>query len=350
MSSAPKYSPLAILALVAACSADADDGGPPTPSTGGGMSAGATDSVGAGAGAAAGATAVGGSTGSGGAVAAGGEATGTGGATAAGGAPPASCGAPTTGGGGTPTLSCTGLGGSCGSCVGEKCCDLLLACSTDADCACMAQCVGGGGLGATSSCLGSCGVSGSPPGFAALAQCVATTCPDGDECSAPAGYAPPPDVAPTGAGSSLGIGSGTLADCSFDLGLPYVATGEVLQLQSADGSICARVERRNDGPGSLANTSFTLLDLRVGPLGEVAHISDPSAVCWYSSHHNFNDWAHASSGSRHYDLKAAMANHGMPTTYTLYVFEGGPLTPGSCGATSDGYCPIGEPIELFPVP
>jgi hypothetical protein len=72
-------------------------------------------------------------------------------------------------------------------------------------------------------------------------------------------------------------------------------------------------------------------------------------VCWYSSHHNFNDWAHAWSGSRHYDVKMARTGHGAAPTFTLHVFEGGPLAGGSCAPTTEGTCPIGSAIELLPV-
>ena len=223
-------------------------------------------------------------------------------------------------GAGTPTLQCTALAGACGECVAEKCCELTELCSIDADCACMAMCIGTESLAGVDGCLDTCGVTGSPRGFADLASCVATTCPDGDECSVPAGFTPPPDAAPTGPTSSANIGSGMLADCSFDAGLTYDPNGDILQLASADGSLCARVERRDDGPGSLANTQFTLISLLVGPLGEVVQLDHPSALCWYSSHHNFNDWAHAWSGSRHYDLKMARTGHGAAPTYALHVF------------------------------
>jgi hypothetical protein len=246
-------------------------------------------------------------------------------------------------------LQCSALAGGCGSCIEEKCCDLFELCSVDADCACMAMCIGQQSLSGIDGCLGTCNVSGSPPRFADLASCVATTCPDGDECTAPANFTPPPDVEPSGGGGSGGIGSGTLADCSFDAGLAYDPNGEILQLENADGSICVRIERRNDGGGSLANTNFTLLSMRVGPLGEVVAIDNPSDVCWYSSHHNFNDWAHAWSGSRHYDVKMARTGHGAAPTFTLHVFEGGPLAGGSCAPTTEGTCPIGSAIELLPV-
>ena len=78
-------------------------------------------------------------------------------------------------------------------------------------------------------------------------------------------------------------------------------------------------------------------------------LDNPADVCWYSSHHNFNDWAHAWSGRRHYDLKMARADHGVAPTYALHVFEQGPLDAASCPPTSEGTCRIGDAIELFPV-
>jgi hypothetical protein len=145
--------------------------------------------------------------------------------------------------------------------------------------------------------------------------------------------------------SSTGIGSGSLADCSFG---PADATGSVLQLESADGSVCVRIERRNDGPGSLANTSWTLLSMLVGPPGQVVLIDDPSELCWYSSHHNFNDWAHASSGSRYYEVKMHFAGHATQPTFTLNVSEQGPPS-ATCAPVSDGACLIAT-MELFPAP
>jgi hypothetical protein len=248
-----------------------------------------------------------------------------------------------------PIFRCGELPGACGECIAEKCCELAELCSADADCACMAMCIAAQSLAGVDGCLGSCGVDGSPPGFAALATCVAPTCPDGDECSAPAGFAPPPELEPSCQSSSTELGSGTLADCSFDDSLAYDPDGAILQLESVDGSICARIERRDDGMGSMANIQFTLISILVGPLGEVVQLDDPADVCWYSSHHNFNDWAHAWSGSRHYDLKMARADHGVAPTYSLQVFEQGPLEGASCPALAEGSCQIGDTIELFPV-
>jgi hypothetical protein len=234
--------------------------------------------------------------------------------------------------------------------MAENACDqFMFKCALDADCVCMAECVGEAGLVGTDDCLNTCNLTGSPSGFFELAADVAVMCPDGDECSVPAGYEPPPRIEPEPAPSNASIGGGDLADCSFDSGLTYDPNGEILQLESADADVCVRIDRRNDGNGSNANTSWTLLDMMVGPLGEVCHAAEPADVCWYSSHHNFADWAHVWCGNRRYDLIVAMADHGAAPTYLLHVFEGQPLG-GICAPTADGVCPIGTPIELFPTP
>ncbi len=94
----------------------------------------------------------------------------------------------------------------------------------------------------------------------------------------PRGFEPPPDAKPKAPESRASLGSGTLADCGFG---PSDPTGAVLQLQNADASVCVRIERRNDGRGSLSNTKWTLLSMQVGPLGEVVLIDDPKSMCWY---------------------------------------------------------------------
>jgi hypothetical protein len=123
-----------------------------------------------------------------------------------------------------------------------------------------------------------------------------------------------------------------------------------LQLRSVDGDVCVRIERRNDGSGSNANTSWTLLDARVGPSGEVCHAGEASALCWHSSHHNFDDWAHVSCGGVHYDINVAMTGHGATPTYVLQAFEGGPAPGGACAPTTEGTCPLAPLLELVPVP
>jgi hypothetical protein len=213
----------------------------------------------------------------------------------------------------------------------------------------MAQCVGEAGLVGTDDCLTSCNLTGSPPGFFELAEDVVVMCPDGDECSVPSGYTPPPRIEPGNAPSNASIAAGDLADCSFDANLAYDPNGEILQLEDATGDVCVRIDRRNDGNGNNANTSWTLLDMMVGPLGEVCHTAEPSDLCWYSSHHNFADWAHVSCGNRRYDIEIALTGHGADPTYRLHVFEAQPLGD-TCAPTTDGVCPIGAPIELFAVP
>jgi hypothetical protein len=247
-------------------------------------------------------------------------------------------------------IACRDLPGICGDCIWEKCCALADLCTVNEDCACMTMCIATASVGGTNNCLTTCGLAGSPPGFADLLSCAASACSNaggvGGECSVPAGFEPPPDLPGTDPMSSAGIGSGALPDCGF---VASGASESVLQLESADGGVCVRIERRDDGPGSLANTRWTLLSMLVGPPGEVVLIDDPADMCWYSSHHNFNDWAHASSGSRYYEVKMHYAGHATEPTFTLTVSERGPAAAGSCSPVSDGICSIAT-MELFPAP
>lgn len=147
-------------------------------------------------------------------------------------------------------------------------------------------------------------------------------------------------------------GGGDLPDCGFDPGLAFDPLGDMLQLVSADESVCVRLERRDDGPdpGGDDKTLYTLLEMQVGPLGEVSSIDDQADLCWYASHHNFLDWAHGWTGNRHYDVKLKLDDHGGNRTYELHTFEEGPIDPDNCPvwAEPEASGPIGDPIELFP--
>ena len=238
-------------------------------------------------------------------------------------------------------------GNECPTCIREKCAELLAVCETNLDCACVATCTGERGVPGVADCLTECGVAQRPPGFAPFEVCVATACPDSeDECSTPADYTAP--AALECEQMSMDIGGGTLADCGFDPLLAFDPEGSVLQLASADGGLCVRIERRNDGAGELANTRWTLLDIAVGPLGEVAAVTDSDA-CWYSSHHNFRDVVHAWSGTHRYDLLIREDGHGGPRIYELFVFEQGPVNPAACSASLDGTACLQGPIALVPV-
>ncbi len=236
----------------------------------------------------------------------------------------------------------------CPECQAEKCSDLVSVCEPDAECACMSDCAAEKGIPKVGDCLDDCGLTERPSGFIALEECMATACPDADECSTPNDYSPPERVL-AGDTTIEGLGGGDLADCSFDLELGFDPEGSVLQLLSEDENLCVRLERRNDGAGSLANTSWTLLSMRVGPLGSVAFVEDPEALCYYSSHHNFLDWAHAWTGATRHDLELIEDGHGGSRTYALHTFEQGPIDSDTCAPVADGTGPIGDPIELFPV-
>ena len=247
-----------------------------------------------------------------------------------------------------PAFVCrTGAGASRCDCMDEKCADLIRICQRNAACTCMSSCLGQRRVGGIQSCLTDNGLGDRPPGFAALEECVGVACPDSDECATPAGWRPPPDVSCPG--STASIAGGALADCGFDPALRFNPEGAVLQLQSADGTLCARVRRRNDGAGPLANTKWTLVDIRVGPVGQVG-LASATTGCWYSSHHNFRDWIHAWTGTRRFDLAVKEYGHGGMRKYELYVYEQGPVDPAAaCAAAPEGSTCIKGPILLLPV-
>ncbi len=240
---------------------------------------------------------------------------------------------------------------TCGDCRDEKCHDLVEYCAEDDDCHCMSDCLGDKGMPGIDACLDKCGLETRPPAFIPLEECVAVACPDkGDECATPKDYEAPEAPEADAGVSDAGIGSGEMPDCSFDAALSFDPEGEVLQLESEDKSVCVRLERRNDGAGSLANTKYTLIDVWLGPYGEVSHISDESAMCYYSSHHNFKDWAHVWTGARHHDLLIAEDGHGGERTYELHTAQQGPIDSSiPCAPLADGEGAIGYPILLYPV-
>jgi hypothetical protein len=238
---------------------------------------------------------------------------------------------------------------TCGDCRDEKCSDLVSHCNTDPDCKCMAGCLGDEGIPGVEGCLASCGLTAHPAAFVPVEECVAIACPDEDECSTPSDYTPPeiPSADDTSALEAQG-GGGDLADCSFDDSLSFDPEGPVLQLESANGNVCLRLERRDLGSGNLANTKWELLEMRVGPLGGVALVDDPADLCWYSSHHNFLDWAYVWTGSARYDLKLREYTHGGARNYALHPYEQGQVDPVSCGPSTDATEPIGDPITIYP--
>ncbi|MFH1467904.1 MAG: hypothetical protein ABIO70_26195 [Pseudomonadota bacterium] len=242
------------------------------------------------------------------------------------------------------------LGAPCAVCVDEKCADLVVRCDEDPDCACMVQCLGEDGMPGVEACLGHCGLSERPAAFPPVEECVALACPDaGDECATPADWSPStPEASDDTSALVEHGGGGERPDCGFDEDLAFDPEGTTLQLQSADGRVCVWLEREDRGAGSLANTEWGLLSLRAGPLGGVAAVERAEDLCWYSSHHNFLDWAHAWTGALRYDLAVELDDHGGERSYALYPYTGGPIDPADCAPTSDGSDPVGGPLRLVP--
>jgi hypothetical protein len=229
----------------------------------------------------------------------------------------------------------------------KACASFLFRCAKNADCVCMAECVSRAGVSGTQGCLDQCGLSESPPGFAEWVKGASDMCWD-EGC----GTLSEP-ISDPGSVTGGSTGAGSEPDCAFDPSYSHDPCGDVLQLQSADGSLCVRIERRNDGQGSDANLSWTAIDARIGPLGQVCHTDAAQDLCWFSSHHNYADWVHVSCGDLHYDLnigKNCGELRNPMSTYRLHVFESGPGEGGACAPSADGSCPVVAPVELFPAP
>lgn len=226
----------------------------------------------------------------------------------------------------------------------KACASFLFRCARNADCVCAAECVAQQSTLSWESCLSDCGLSEPPPGFAEWLKGASDMCYD-EGC----GLLEDPPIDPTdpsGAG-----GSGTQVDCGFDPDLAYDQCGSVLQLQSADGGICARIERRDDGPGNDANEAFTLLDARIGPLGQVCHTEDAANLCWFASHHNYSDWLHIDCGGIHYDLNVGQGcgpEQEFESYFRLHVYEEAP-NGGECSPSADGSCPALAAVDLVPL-
>ncbi|MBI4816768.1 MAG: hypothetical protein HY791_10945 [Deltaproteobacteria bacterium] len=240
-----------------------------------------------------------------------------------------------------------GPSGDCSVCVQEKCADLVALCKTDSDCAAMAECLAAEGVGGLPACQSRLELIARPPGFAAVETCVAVACPDEDECSTPGDWVAPEEVACEE--TNTPVAGGELPDCGFDSSLRFDPAGSVLQLYSADKRVCARIERRNDGSGSLANTQWVPVRVELGEVGKVASVTSPNDLCWYASHHNFRDWLHVWTGTRRFELLLELYGHEGARTYSLYVFEQGPVDAMACPAELEAQACVAGPIELFPV-
>lgn len=236
---------------------------------------------------------------------------------------------------------------TCADCRDEKCADLVSYCEEDSGCGCLSDCLGDDGIPGVQGCLGKCGLEERPAAFILVEECVAVACPDSDECDTPPGYTAPEQLG--GGGEPGDIAGGDLEDCAFDDGVSFSPDGAELQLLGADGEVCVHLRRTNQGAGNLANTSWGLDEMWVGPLGGVARVEKGADACWYSSHHNFRDFAHVWTGTRRHSLQLLEDGHGGARTYRLYTFEGGPLG-GDCPPLAEGDKPIGDVIELFPAP
>lgn len=110
----------------------------------------------------------------------------------------------------------------------------------------------------------------------------------------------------TGEGSTgASTTGGGVADCGFDPALMFSRTGLIFQLQSTDGASCVWLERRDDSEPDVIYKAvpYTLLELKAGHDGAVAHVTDPARLTWESTHHNWTDVATAEADAVRYRLE-----------------------------------------------
>ena len=128
-----------------------------------------------------------------------------------------------------------------------------------------------------------------------------------------------PDATGTDSTTAQDSASG-VGPCGFDPGVAFHSLGEVLQLESADKSTCVHVQRRDDSLPDMIYKAipFTMLMMRVGHDGKVVTISDPDALVWESTHHNWNDHGEATSADTRFRL---LFDLGLAQNYTLTAFD-----------------------------
>lgn len=88
---------------------------------------------------------------------------------------------------------------------------------------------------------------------------------------------------------------GLTADCEFDDSVLFSRMGTIWQLRSDDGETCVWLERRDDSePDTIYKAvPYTLLEIKVGHAGQLAHLTEQAKMSWESTHHNWMDVAEA---------------------------------------------------------
>ncbi|HEY0134441.1 MAG TPA: hypothetical protein VGB85_10185, partial [Nannocystis sp.] len=87
--------------------------------------------------------------------------------------------------------------------------------------------------------------------------------------------------------------TGAIADCGFDPTVAFTRDALVFQLESEDGATCVWLERRDDSDPDVIYKAipYTLLEWKSGHAGVLTHVTDPAALTWESTHHNWTDVA-----------------------------------------------------------
>jgi hypothetical protein len=117
---------------------------------------------------------------------------------------------------------------------------------------------------------------------------------------------------------------GAIADCGFDPGLAFTRDALVYQLESEDGATCVWLERRDDSEPDVIYKAvpYTLLEWKSGHAGIVTQLTDPAALTWESTHHNWTDVATATDAAVRYRLEDWLTkNDAFVDQFGLYAYD-----------------------------
>jgi hypothetical protein len=106
---------------------------------------------------------------------------------------------------------------------------------------------------------------------------------------------------------------GAAPSCGFDGRIDHDPLGEVLQLVSADEQSCVYLYRENPYADSddllIKSIPFVLHELTVGHGELLESITDPDALSYEASHHNFLDTAEAWGEQARYELLLVLCDY-----------------------------------------
>jgi len=108
-----------------------------------------------------------------------------------------------------------------------------------------------------------------------------------------------------GDGTVDGSDGDGVADCNFDPGVTWNMLGDILQMESQDGSTCVWLQREDLCPSDMICKAhpFDFQAIRIGHDGSLVEIVDPDKLSWSATHHNWSDTGEARTEDTTYVLQ-----------------------------------------------